>query len=81
MYYKYLAGISPLLKNSPLNKDVWFASIPINFVYFEKKKIPEFLEIQGFNRFAFLKKVVPPEIRHFDLSSCIFLIDIFSKKK
>lgn len=49
------SGTFRAFENSPLNKDVWFASIPLILPILGKEKSPNFFEIQGFNRFAFLK--------------------------
>ena len=48
-------GTFRAFKTSPLNKDVWFASIPLILPILGKEKSPNFFEIQRFNRFAFLK--------------------------
>ena len=43
-------------KNSPLNKDVWFASISLILPILGKEKSLNFFEIQGFTSFCLLKK-------------------------
>ena len=50
------SGTFRAFKNSPLNKDVWFASIPLILPILGKEKSPNFFEIQGFTSFFFLKK-------------------------
>ena len=48
-------GTFRAFKTSPLNKDVWFASIPLILPILGKEKSLNFFEIQGFTSFAFLK--------------------------
>ena len=43
-------------KTSPLNKGVWFASIPLILPILGKEKSLNFFEIQGFTSFCLLKK-------------------------
>lgn len=43
-------------KTSPLNKDVWFASIPLILPILGKEKSLNFFEIQGFTSFCLLEK-------------------------
>ena len=50
------SGTFRAFKNSPLNKDVWFALIPLILPILGKEKSPNFFEIQGFTSFFFLKK-------------------------
>ena len=50
------SGTFRAFKNSPLNKDVWFALIPLILPILGKEKSLNFFEIQGFTSFFFLKK-------------------------
>ena len=50
------SGTFRAFKNSPLNKDVWFALIPLILPILGKEKSPNFFEIQGFTSFCLLKK-------------------------
>ena len=50
------SGTFRAFKNSPLNKDVWFALIPLILPILGKEKSPNLFEIQGFTSFFFLKK-------------------------
>ena len=42
------SGTFRAFKNSPLNKDVWFALIPLILPILGKEKSPNFFEIQRF---------------------------------
>lgn len=50
------SGTFRAFKNSPLNKDVWFALIPLILPILGKEKSPNLFEIQGFTSFFFLEK-------------------------
>ena len=50
------SGTFRAFKNSPLNKDVWFALIPLILPILGKEKSPNFFEVQGFTSFCLLKK-------------------------
>ena len=50
------SGTFRAFKNSPLNKDVWFASISLILPILGKEKSLNFFEIQGFTSFCLLKK-------------------------
>ena len=49
-------GTFRAFKTSPLNKDVWFASIPLILPILGKEKSLNFFEIQGFTSFCLLEK-------------------------
>ena len=50
------SGTFRAFKNSPLNKDVWFASIPLILLTLGNEKSLNFFEFQGFTSFCLLKK-------------------------
>lgn len=50
------SGTFRAFKTSPLNKDVWFALIPLILPILGNEKSLNFFEIQGFTSFFFLKK-------------------------
>ncbi len=50
------SGTFRAFENSPLNKDVWFASIPLILLTLGKEKSPDFSEVQGFTSFCLIKK-------------------------
>ena len=60
------SGTFRAFKNSPLNKDVWFALIPLILPILGKGKSPNFFEIQGFTSFCLLKKWCHQESNKFD---------------
>ena len=68
-------GTFRAFKTSPLNKDVWFASIPLILPILGKEKSPNFFEIQGFTSFFFLKKWCHKN--HFLINLIFFYFIIF----
>ena len=76
------SGTFRAFKTSPLNKDVWFASIPLILPILGKEKSLNFFEIQGFTSFFFSLKWCHQESNrgHKDFQSFALPTELWHRK-